>query len=207
MASAVQEVLDILDLEPLEVNLFRGQPGSRLAGRLRRPGHRPGAGRRGRTVGRDRRIHSTPTSFARGRENPIVYDVDRIRDGGASRPAASWRSRRPRDLHDVGLIPPGRAGTDHQDAMPDVPTPKRCRATRSSRTAAIRRRPKRRERYYEGEQPIEIPPRSAADDPAHTPKPAPSTIWIRTTGRLPDEPAIHRYVLAYASDHAPRRPC
>ena len=87
MSAAMQELLAILDLEKLEHNLFRGRsPKVGLAARVRRPDHRPGAGR-GAAHGRAATatcIRCTAISCGRAIPTvPIVYEVDRIRDGGS----------------------------------------------------------------------------------------------------------------------------
>ena len=83
--------------------------------------------------------------------------------------------------------------------MPDVPTPERCRAKPRSRSACCRRCPTVR-RYYERERPIELRPVEFGRYLGKKIEDGRFNVWIRTTGRLPDDPAIHHCVLAYASD-------
>jgi acyl-CoA thioesterase-2 len=206
MASAVQDLIDILDLEPLERNLFRGRsPQSswqRVFG--------------GQVIGQalvaacrtvedvtTRPPHSLHAYFLIGGDPkvPIIYEVDRIRDG------RSFTTRR------VVAIQHGHAifamsvsfhgaegGLSHQFAMPNVPKPDELpsEAEFKKRLAALM--PDAVRRYYERERPIELRPveynryagEKIAGDRFH--------VWVRATGRLPDEPAIHQCVLAYASD-------
>ena len=115
MPSAIQEVLDILDLEPLEVNLFRGRsPQARWQRVYRRPGDRPGAGRR---LPHRRRRGDAAAAFAarlfparrrsqgadhlRGRPHPRRQELHH--------PARRRDPARPRDLHHVGVVPRRRA--------------------------------------------------------------------------------------------------
>ena len=126
MSSAVQDLLAILDLEPLEVNLFRGR--SPQVGWQRVFG--------GQVIGQalvaacrtvdvaGRPPHSLHAYFLLGGDPkvPIIYDVDRIRDGKSftTRRVVRDPARRG-DLHHGGVVPPRRARHRHQAKMPDVP--------------------------------------------------------------------------------------
>jgi acyl-CoA thioesterase-2 len=203
--SALQDLLTVLDLEQLEVNLFRGY--SAQIGRQRVYG--------GQVIGQalvaacrtvdvaGRPPHSLHAYFLLGGDPkaPIIYDVDRIRDG------RSFTTRR------VVAIQHGEAifsmsvsfhrdepGLTHQATMPDVPAP--AELMRESKTWAgmLPMMPEPVRRYYERARPIELMPveldrylgRKFPDGRVH--------VWLRAAERLPDEPAIHQCVLAYASD-------
>jgi acyl-CoA thioesterase II len=201
--SSVPSLLSILDLEQLEVNLFRGTSPK-------------GAVRRvfgGQVIGQaliaaTRTVegvlpHSLHAYFLLGGdpEIPIVYDVDRIRDG------KSFTTRR------VVAIQHGRAifsmsvsfhndeeGLDHQMTMPDVPHPDQLPSDAEIRAKILPQLPEAVRRYYERERPIELRP---VDFGRYTGKKLANNqfnIWMRTTAPLPDDPAIHRCALAYASD-------
>jgi len=201
--SSVPSLLSILDLEQLEVNLFRGTSPK-------------GAVRRvfgGQVIGQaliaaTRTVegvlpHSLHAYFLLGGdpEIPIVYDVDRIRDG------KSFTTRR------VVAIQHGRAifsmsvsfhndeeGLDHQMTMPDVPHPDQLPSDAEIRANILPQLPEAVRRYYERERPIELRP---VDFGRYTGKKLANNqfnIWMRTTAPLPDDPAIHRCALAYASD-------
>src|SRR5438874_3524307 len=127
VTKALDDLLDILDLEPIEVNIFRGRSpdesrqrvfGGQVAGQALVAA--------GRTVDADRPVHSLHAYFLRPGDPtvPIIYDVDRIRDG------ASFTTRR------VVAIQHGKAifnfqasfhvpetGLDHQLEMPESPPP------------------------------------------------------------------------------------
>jgi acyl-CoA thioesterase II len=206
MSSAIQDVLAILDLEPLEVNLFRGRsPQSRwqrvFGGQV--IGQALVAACRTVDDVAGRPPHSLHAYFLLGGDPkvPIIYEVDRIRDG------KSFTTRR------VTAIQHGRAifsmevsfhvaedGWMHQLQMPDVPKPDALPSEAQIRDGLLSRVPDAVRRYYERERPIELRPveygrylgEKLEGDRFH--------IWIRATGRLPDEPAIHQCVLAYASD-------
>ena len=201
--SAVSSLLSILDLEQLEINLFRGR--SPQVGMKRVFG--------GQVIGQalvaaSRTVegvlpHSLHAYFLLGGDPsiPIVYDVDRIRDG------KSFTTRR------VVAIQHGRAifsmsvsfhndepGLDHQMPMPDVPLPEQLPSTAEIKEKVLPQLPEAVRNYYQRERPIELRP---VDFGRYAGKPQPDNrfnIWMRTTAPLPDDPAIHRCALAYASD-------
>jgi acyl-CoA thioesterase II len=132
---------------------------------------------------------------------PIVYEVDRIRDG------KSFTTRR------VVAIQHGHAifsmavsfhddeeGLDHQAAMPGVPKPDALPDDAEIKQKILPQLPESVRRYYERERPIELRPVEFGRYIGKPPSGGGFNVWIRTTGRLPDDPAIHRCVLAYASD-------
>jgi len=206
MTTAIQDVLAILDLEPLEVNLFRGlSPQSRwqrvFGGQV--IGQALVAACRTVEDVTVRPPHSLHAYFLLGGDPkvPIIYEVDRIRDG------KSFTTRR------VTAIQHGQAifsmevsfhvnelGWSHQFAMPSVPKPDELPSETEVRSKLLAQMSDPVRRYYERDRPIELRPveygrylgEKLEGDRFH--------IWIRTTGRLPDEPAIHQCVLAYASD-------
>ncbi len=206
MTSAIQDVLDILDLEPLEVNLFRGRsPQSRwqrvFGGQV--IGQALVAACRTVEDVATRPPHSLHAYFLIGGDPkvPIIYEVDRIRDG------RSFTTRR------VVAIQHGKAifsmsvsfhlaeqGFSHQFPMPDVPRPEALPSEAEFKARVMPLMPEPVRRYYERERPIELRPveysrylgEKLEGDRFH--------VWVRATGRLPDEPAIHQCVLAYASD-------
>jgi acyl-CoA thioesterase-2 len=206
MASAVQEVLDILDLEPLEVNLFRGRsPQSRwqrvFGGQV--IGQALVAACRTVEDVATRPPHSLHAYFLLGGDPkvPIIYEVDRIRDG------KSFTTR------NVKAIQHGRAifsmsvsfhlsepGLTHQVKMPEVPKPDQLPSDEELKDRIYPLLPEPARRYYERERPIEFRPVEFSRYLGEKSENGRFDIWIRATGRLPDEPAIHQCVLAYASD-------
>ena len=206
MASAVQEVLDILDLEPLEVNLFRGRsPQSRwqrvFGGQV--IGQALVAACRTVEDVTARPPHSLHAYFLLGGDPkvPIIYEVDRIRDG------KSFTTR------NVKAIQHGHAifsmsvsfhlsepGLTHQVKMPDVPKPDELPGDEELKERIYPLLPEPARRYYERERPIEFRPVEFSRYLGEKSENGRFDIWIRATGRLPDEPAIHQCVLAYASD-------
>jgi acyl-CoA thioesterase-2 len=204
MGEPLDELLALLELETLEVNLFRGL--SPDEDRQRVFGGQVAAQAltaAGRTVGDDRGVHSLHSYFLRpGDPNvPIVYEVDRIRDG------RSFTTRR------VVAIQHGKAifnlaasfqiheaGPDHQDPMPDVPDPDSLPTFKERIEPYLDRFGPDFAEWLVRERPIDSRP---VEDPRWLdPKPRPpeQDVWIRANGALPDDPLLHACVVAYASD-------
>jgi acyl-CoA thioesterase-2 len=206
MASAVQELVEILNLEPLELNLFRGRsPQSRwqrvFGGQV--IGQALVAACRTLDDVATRPPHSLHAYFLLGGDPkvPIIYEVDRIRDG------RSFTTR------NVKAIQHGHAifsmsvsfhvheeGLSHQFPMPDVPKPDALPSEAELKERVWPLMPEPVRRYYERERPIELRPVEYSRYLGEKSKDGRFHVWIRATGRLPDEPAIHQCVLAYASD-------
>ena len=207
MSTAIQDVLAILDLEPLEVNLFRGRsPQSRwqrvFGGQV--IGQALVAACRTVEEVATRPPHSLHAYFLLGGDPkvPIIYEVERIRDG------RSFTTRR------VTAIQHGQAifsmevsfhvaedGLMHQFPMPEVPKPDELPSESTIRQGLSQMQlPEPVRRYYERERPIELRPVEYRRYLGEKVEGGRFHVWIRATGRLPDEPAIHQCVLAYASD-------
>lgn len=200
----LDELLALLELEALEVNLFRGL--SPDEDRQRVFGGQVAAQAlvaAGRTVDDDRPVNSLHAYFLRpGDPNvPIIYEVDRIRDG------RSFTTRR------VVAIQHGRAifnlaasfqivevGPDHAMAMPDVPGPESLPTYRERLEPYLPSLGAEMVEWLARERPIDSRP---VEDP-HWLQPGPrhpeQDMWIRTNGALPDDPLLHACVVAYASD-------
>jgi acyl-CoA thioesterase II len=206
MSTAIQDLLAILDLEPLEVNLFRGR--SPQSGWQRVFG--------GQVIGQalvaacrtveevtNRPPHSLHAYFLLPGDPkvPIIYEVDRIRDG------KSFTTRRVIAIqhgHPIFTMAVSfhraEKGMQHQAKMPDVPKPEDLPTESEIKQRILPMMPDPVRRYYERERPIELRPVEYARYLGTKYEDGRFNVWIRATGRLPDEPAIHQCVLAYASD-------
>ncbi len=197
-------LLELLELEPLEVNLFRGT--SPKEDQQRVFGGQVAAQAliaAGRTVEPDRPVDSLHAYFLRPGDPtvPIVYEVDRIRDG------RSFTTRR------VVAIQHGRAifnlaasfqivetGPDHAMPMPVVPGPEELPTFRERIEPHLDRFSQDFIDWLGRPRPIDSRP---VEDPEWlTPGPREPTqdVWIRSNGRLPDDPLLHACIVAYASD-------
>jgi acyl-CoA thioesterase-2 len=203
MSTAVQTMLDVLNLEQLEVNLFRGRSpqdrwqrvfGGQVIGQALVAASRTVEGRP---------PHSMHAYFLVGGDPkvPIIYEVDRIRDG------KSFTTRR------VVAIQHGQAiftlmvsfhndeaGLTHQAPMPQVPPPEDLPSEAQIKATILPTMPEAVRRYYESERPIELRPVQYDRYLGKKYEDGKFNVWIRATGKLPDDPAIHQCVLAYASD-------
>jgi acyl-CoA thioesterase-2 len=134
-------------------------------------------------------------------ENPIVYEVDRIRDGG------SFTTRR------VVAIQHGKAifsmsasfqileeGLEHMFEMPDVPRPDNLSSEKELAEQFIEHAPENVRKYWQRERPIELRPTDLRHYISGNKLPPHQNVWFRATGPLPNDPAIQEAVLAYASD-------
>ncbi|MDB4934430.1 MAG: Acyl-CoA thioesterase [Labilithrix sp.] len=205
--SVLDELVELLALERIEENLFRGQSqdlgwGAVFGGQVLGQALSAAV----QTVPSERHAHSLHAYFLRSGDvdKPIVYDVDRIRDGG------SFTTRR------VVAIQGGKAifnlaasfqidepGFEHQDAMPEAPPPESLPTEQERARPFADKLPKPMRDRAIAERPFEMRPVGPEDDPFRTEKRPPHRmVWLKTVGRLPDDPALHRYLLAYASDHS-----
>ncbi len=201
---AIDHLISILDLEPLEQNLFRGRGpkegwqrvyGGQVLGQALVAAVR--------TVLEERIAHSMHGYFLLPGDptQPIIYEVERVRDGG------SFSTRR------VKAIQHGRVmfftsvsfqkaedSFDHQSEMPDVPGPDDLPSEKELRERLLTHLPDHIRSYWERERPIEMRPVDVSrylDRENRTPV---QHIWMRATGKLPDAFPLHQCVLAYASD-------
>ena len=204
MPEVLERLVELLALEQIEVNLFRGETQDLGWGQVF-GGHVVGQAlsAAAQTVPDDRLVHSMHAYFLLPGDvdRPIVYDVDRIRDGG------SFTTRRIKAIQNGEAIFNMSAsfqlqeqGLEHQDEMPEVPGPEGLLSqTELSRQVKDQIPEFLRERVTQ-ESPIEIrpiDPGNPMDPKVRAPE---SAAWYRANGTLPDRNDVHRYLLAYASD-------
>jgi len=206
MPKVLDELVTQLALEKIEENLFRGQSqdlgwGTVFGGQVLGQALSAAV----QTVLPERHVHSLHAYFLRPGDvhKPIVYDVDRIRDGG------SFTTRRVRAIQSGHAIfnmaasfQKAEPGLEHQDEMPEAPPPESLKSEQEiART--LTRLPQFVRARAEAERPFELRPVNPGADPlAPPPQPARRMVWLRTIGRLSDDPALHHYLLAYASDYS-----
>lgn len=205
MGKALESLLDVLDLERIDADIFRGRNeesdwfrlfGGQVAAQALAAAQRTVDGHQ---------VHSLHGYFLRGGDPnvPVVYTVDRIRDG------ASFSTRR------VVALQNGKAifntsisfhrveeGFDHQDPMPDVPQPEELPTWADRAQDVIDKIPEERHEWMMRERAIEI--RSALPHGMFSSEPStdPNPVWLQANGDVPDDPDIHAQLLTYASDIA-----
>ena len=203
MSAAVQELLKILDLEPLEVNLFRGRSpqvgwqrvfGGQVIGQALVAACRTVEGRLAHSMHAYFLLPGDP-------KVPIIYDVERTRDGKSfsTRLVKAIQHGQPIFTMSVSFHN-SEGGFDHQAKMPDVPMPEDLPNESEIRERILPQMPDPVRKYYERERPIELRPVEFERYRGKKFEDGRFNVWIRTTGRLPDDPAIHQCVLSYASD-------
>jgi acyl-CoA thioesterase-2 len=203
VSDSLDALLDLLDLEQIEVNIFRGRSpdetvqrvfGGQVAGQALVAA--------GRTVPADRPVHSLHAYFIRPGDPavPLVYTVDRVRDG------RSFSTRRVTGIQHGKVIFTLSAsfarpepGLEHADPMPRVPPPEAVRSS-AARLSAITGAAL--PAHYR-DSPIDVRsvgPLSveAARDPAL--RTTRNNVWLRFNGELPDDPLVHVCLMTYASD-------
>ncbi len=200
----VDTLLAILDLERLETDLFRG-----VSPRIGWP--RVFGGQvvaqalvaASRTVEASRPPHSLHAYFLLGGDPtvPIVYEVERIRDGGSFTTRRVKAIQKGRAIFAMSVsFHEAEAGFDHEAARPDVPGPEALADARTLARDEGSIVPEPLRAYFTQAWPIELRPVETGRYRDRTPKPARYHVWMRATKPLPDDPAVHRAVLAYASD-------
>lgn len=204
---ALKELLALLSLERIEENLFRGQSidpgwGTVYGGQVLGQALSAAA----QTVPADRPVHSMHAYFLRPGDvtKPIVYDVDRIRDGGSftTRRVVAIQNGEP-IFNLAASFQVHEEGMEHQDEMPEAPPPESLLTDLDRLREHSDRLPPRVIERLAHRQPFEIRPVGPNDDPiTPPPREAKRMLWFRSSGALPDEPAIHSYMLAYASDYS-----
>lgn len=205
MTQVMQEVLDLLDLEAIEANLFRGTSlnivGKNVFGGQVLAQALMAAGRT--TDGR--LAHSMHGYFLRAGDTtaPIVYQVDRVRDG------KSFSTRM------VNAIQHGETifimsasfavmeeGLEHQAEMPVVDGPDGILSETELRQKVAPMIPEKIRDVFARERPIEIRPINPVNPFTPVKQEAKRFHWMRAQTRLPDDPFLHQCILAFASDYA-----
>jgi len=202
--NVLEELLDLLKLEKIEENIFRGQSqdlgfgavfGGQVLGQALSAAYQ--------TVNETRQAHSLHAYFLRHGDaaKPIVYEVDCIRDG------KSFTTRRVRAVQNGRAIFSMSAsfqivepGFEHQDTAPEVRGPEGLESELERAQKVADRIPEKLRDRILCEKPIEIRPVNP-NDPFAPEKRKPNRYnWFRAISRMPVDPAAHQYLLAYASD-------
>jgi acyl-CoA thioesterase-2 len=201
----IDDLVELLDLEPIEVNIYRGA--NRDIGSGRVFGGQVLAQAlvaAQRTVPEDRVAHSMHGYFILPGDlaAPIVYFVDVLRDG------KSFATRR------VTAIQHGRAifnmsasfqkveeGLEQQSAMPDVPGPDSVTSELEILREMVDRIPEKLRGVLTQDSPIDFRPIEPVDPFQPVPRPAERHTRLRSVGGLSDERLVHQAILAYASDY------
>ena len=204
MSQVLDDLVNLLTLEPIEENLFRGSSqdlgfrqlfGGQVLGQS--------LSAMSQTVEDARHVHSMHGYFLRPGDAslPVVYQVDRVRDGGSfsTRRVTAIQKGKP-IFTSSASFQYDEGGFEHQNPMPDVVGPENL----PSELDMIRQRahliPESMREKFLCAKPIEFRP-VVGEDPFNPQVTDPiKYVWFRADGTLPDSPALHKYLLAYASD-------
>ncbi|WP_240125971.1 acyl-CoA thioesterase II [Thermomonas alba] len=204
MTSPVSELIELLSLERLEEDLFRGQSrdiGTKYVFGGQVLGQALSAAQA--TLTQPRAAHSLHAYFLRAGdiEAPIVYHVDRTRDGG------SFSVRRVTAIQHGKVIffcaasfQKEEAGAEHQLSMPEVPKPEDLEPAPALPPERLAQLPTMVQRWLNRAGPFEsrhVYPRDELNPPKRPPF---QQVWFRLTEKVGDSPELHRALLAYASD-------
>ncbi|AYC31514.1 acyl-CoA thioesterase II [Pseudomonas cavernae] len=204
MSRVLDDLVSLLSLEAIEENLFRGMSqdlgypqlfGGQVLGQA--------LSAASQTVEPARHVHSLHGYFLRPGDAslPVVYSVDRVRDGGSfsTRRVTAIQKGKP-IFFSSASFQYAEEGYEHQIAMPQVPGPENL----PSELDLLRQRShliaERMRDQMLCDRPIEV--RMVGQHDPYDPQPGePIThMWFRADGSLPESPALHKYILAYASD-------
>jgi len=203
MNAVLADLVRVLELEQLEVNLFRGMSrdlglpqvfGGQVLGQAL---HAASA-----TVTADRLVHSLHAYFLLPGDvkAPIIYEVDRSRDGGSfsSRRVVAIQHGHP-IFHMSASFQIEQKGLEHQSPMPSVPAPESLQDIRDVVAASLDI-PAELKSWFRVQLPIEFRPVDPEQMMSATPSEPLVRFWFRAIDKLPDNVVLHRSVLAYASD-------
>jgi len=204
MSDVLHELLELLRLERIEHNLFRGQSqdlgwGAIFGGQVLGQALSAAV----QTVPPERPVHSLHGYFLRQGDasKPVVYDVDCIRDGGSftTRRVVAIQSGKP-IFSMSASFQVIEDGYDHGSTMPDVPGPDDLVSEAELARRMADAIPDKLRKIATAARPIEIRPLEPSNPLRPEKRPPYRGVWFRAVDRLPDDPAVHRYLLAYASD-------
>ncbi|BEH73144.1 acyl-CoA thioesterase II [Edwardsiella tarda] len=204
MSQALQQLLNLLNLEKIEQGIYRGQSedlglrqvfGGQVVGQALYAAKQ--------TVDPVRQLHSFHSYFLRPGDirMPIIYDVEILRDGN------SFSARRIKAIqhgHPIFYMTASfqteEQGFDHQSAMPPAAGPAGLASETDIARALQHLIPEAVRETFTREQPIEMRPIHFHNPLQGEVGPAQRYVWVRANGELPEDPRVHQYLLGYASD-------
>jgi acyl-CoA thioesterase-2 len=204
MDQALQDLITLLELEPLEENIFRGQSrdigtpqvfGGQVLGQALAAASRTVEGRS---------AHSLHAYFLqRGDVNaPIIYEVDRARDGGSfssRRVVAIQHGAQIFNMAASFQVP--EAGLEHQVDMPAVPGPDALKDIEELARLIGSGLPARLQRFLTYRRPFMVKPVQPEQFLATERLEPVKRVWMKAVDRLPDDEFIHHALFAYISDY------
>jgi len=203
MHPVLDDLITLLRLERIEDNIFRGVSrdigspqvfGGQVLGQALSAAQHTVEGRV---------AHSLHGYFLRrgDMDAPIIYEVDRSRDGGSfsNRRVVAIQHGRP-ILNLAASFQVPQDGLSHQDEMPDVPAPDGLKDLTHLAADVLDMIPIKLRRFLTDERPFEFRPVEQSDLEDPVPRPPYKHVWIRAVAAMPDDLALHQNLMAYVSD-------
>ncbi len=202
--NAITELIDLLDLEEIEHNHYRAVSPSEGWQRVY-GGQVIGQAlvAASRTVPEDRPAHSLHGYFLRPGDTrvPILYKVDRIRDGRSFTTRRVVAIQHGRPIFNMSIsFQVVEDGFSHQFDMPEAPAPESLADERELRAAWAERLPPEMAASFNRDRPIDMRPVDPVDVIHPEPRAPRQMCWMKARDALPDDPRLHQCVLAYLSD-------
>jgi acyl-CoA thioesterase-2 len=204
MHPVLDDLLHLLKLERIEENFFRGESrdigsaqvfGGQVLGQALSAAHH--------TV-ENRTAHSLHAYFLRrgDMQAPILYEVDRSRDGGSFSVRRVVAVQHGRPIFNLAVsFQKAEKGLEHQADMPDVPGPDGLQDATELEPDVLERFPQKMRRYLTAKRPFEFRPVRPVNFSHPEVLPPSKHIWIRAVDKLPDDVSVHQNLLAYVSDY------
>ena len=204
MDSSINDLIGLLDLEEIDNNHFRATSpnegwqrvyGGQVLGQALVAASR--------TVPEDRSAHSLHGYFLRPGDTrvPILYTVDRIRDGKSFTTRRVVAVQHGRAIFNMSIsFQVAEEGFSHQLPMPECPHPDTLRSEDELRAEWASKLPEEFHESFNRERPIEVRPINPMNMFEPEKRPPHQMCWMKSRDRLPDDPRLHQCVLAYLSD-------
>lgn len=204
--ATIDDLVRLLDLQRVDDNYYLGQSEDPGWGRLY-GGHvlAQALVAAQRTVDPSRVVHSVHGYFLLSGDvsRPVLYEVDRIRDGGSftTRRVVAMQGGKA-IFHLSASFQAHEEGFEHQDQMPEVPTPLAVPTYEEALAPYLSKLPSRLRTQAFGVRAFEVRPDEPASDPfAPAPRSPHRNVWMRARGPVPDDPALHAALFMYISDY------
>lgn len=204
MSQPQNELLEILNLEQIELDLYRGLTPARQGQRIYGGQVVAQALTAAYRTIEGRLCHSMHAYFIRPGDPsiPILFQVDRARDGGSFSVRRVTAIQNGKQIFNLAAsFQVVEDGFDHQAPMPKVPGPDELPTEAESMNKVAEKMPPEMRKMMSRPRPIEMRGRDAFGFGGNTkPTEGKSDVWIRATGAIGDDPRMHQVILAYASD-------
>jgi len=204
MHPVLEDLITLLQLERIEDNIFRGESrdigssqvfGGQVLGQALSAAHHTVDGRV---------AHSLHAYFLRRGDMaaPIIYEVDRSRDGGSFSVRRVVAIQHGRPIFNLAAsFQNPETGLEHQAQMPDVPGPDGLQDVTDVEPEVLEKVPEKMRRFLTEKRPFEVRPVRPINFEKPERLPPEKHIWIRAVDKLPDQYSLHQNLLAYVSDY------